>query len=244
LVEDLCLDEKARIVTSLDGPFAISDAIRNTIGTAQKYLLISAPWLSKGFVDSLRNFSNNGILINTLTRMPEKTDYSFHAVDSMVNIADFEGWKVNVKCNPYVHAKFIVVDGKTCVFGTSNPTDSGIYYNHEILVILKHPVYVDKISEFFQKVWERPENISFEQVKRFHGYKTIDNRTIRKEIAERIVGIFIGNGNSKIPKWKVSKEVQKFGYSENEVISVAKDLVNDGVLYEPDFNSYRMVSAE
>jgi phosphatidylserine/phosphatidylglycerophosphate/cardiolipin synthase-like enzyme len=246
VVEELILSriEGVQIITSLDSPYAISDAIKQTIKKARKYLLISAPWLSKGFVDSMRDSVPEGSMINVLTKVPEKIDYSFRAIDSLLSVAQSKGWMVNVKCNPYIHAKLIIVDGLTCIFGSCNQTDSGIYYNHEAIEVCTNRSIVEKWSEFFNGVWELPENISFEQVKHFHGYKTIDKQYYRKEIAERIVGCFMKNGNSPFSKWKLCKEIQKMGYNENDVISVLRDLVNDGILYEPDSvrDSYRMVS--
>lgn len=237
--------DEVRIVTSLDGPYKIPDVMKDNVRVAQKYLLISAPWVSKTFIDSLRDLVAKDVSIYVLTRLPEKGDWnldrSFFAIDSLLEVAEGKGWKVSVKCNPCIHAKFIVIDDATCLFTTSNPTDSGMYYNHEILIVLKHP-YVRKYSEFFFKVWERLENVSWEQVRRFYGYKTVDSRSVRKEIAEKIISFCMANGNSKVLKWKVCKEIQKLGFDEHDIITVAKDLVNDGILYEPDYDSYRMAN--
>jgi hypothetical protein len=243
MVESLCLSDETRIITSLDSPYAISDAVKHTLRTTRQYLLITAPWLGKGFIDLLRNLALKGITISILIKLPEKEERTFYAVESMLNIADSEGWKVKVKFNPYVHAKLAVADGKTCFVSSFNPTDSGMYYNHEVLFLSNQTAHVEKVTDFFHKLWERPENISFQHVKTFYGCKTIDGQPYRKKIAEKILGLFNENGNSKIPKWKVCKEVQKFGYNESDVISVIRDLVNDGVLYEPDHDSYCMVNS-
>ena len=91
-------------------------------------------------------------------------------------------------------------------------------------------------------LWGRFENVKFEQIRLFHGYRQTNNRYFFKGIAERVISIFNENGNAPILKWKLCKEIQKMGYTERDVISVLRDLVNDGILYEPDDNSYRMVA--
>jgi hypothetical protein len=53
---------------------------------------------------------------------------------------------------------------------------------------------------------------------------------------------FEEQGNAPILKWKLGKEIQKMGYLEGDVISVLRDLVNDGILYEPNMDSYRMTN--
>jgi len=230
------------VVTSLDGPYAISDAIKQEIRTVKSNLLIVAPWISKGFVDSLRSLVPAGAVINIITRVPEKIDFSFRCIDSLLIIAESRGWKVSIKCNPYVHAKLIIVDCKSYILGSCNQTDSGIYYNHEAIDVCNDQSKLTRIKDFFKGLWELPENVTFEQVKRLHGYRTIDKQYVRKEIADRILGYFLSNNNQSIHKWKLCKEIQRMGYSESDVISTLKDLCADGVLYEPNIDSYRMVN--
>jgi hypothetical protein len=179
-----------------------------------------------------------------LTRIPEdshgKPDYSFHAVNSLFEVAENKGWKVTVKCNPNIHVKFIVIDDSTCLFTTSNPTDAGIYYNIEAMVILRQS-HAKTFSELFFKAWERAENVNFEHLRTFHGYDAIGIRSDAKDIAEKAVSFCMKNGNCKIPKWQVCKEITRLGFDENAVITVLRNLVRDGVLYEPDDNHYHIV---
>ncbi len=229
-----------RIVTSLDGPYAIPDVLKQCLTKTQRYLLISAPWLSKGFVDFLRNFAPKGIRIHLLTRLPNERDRSFDAIESLVNIADSNGWKTEAKCNPNLHAKFIIVDGTTCVFSTLNPTGSGMYYNHECLLVLKHPSNVKRLSEFFFKLWKRAENSNWEHVRLFHGYKTTDPQFIHKKIAEKIVGFFIENSNNAVQKWRLRKDIKRLGFNEDDIKRTIEDLLRDGVLYEPKLDMIKL----
>jgi len=231
-----------QIVTSQD-PFAISDAINQALKTTKHQLRITAPWMGRGFVDRPRNLHLKGIDIKLLTRTPEKKDdRTFQAVESMKGIAKSEGWTVEVKFNSNLHVKMVIVDEKMCFVSSFNPTDSGIYYNHEWMCISEDPAFVRRHENYFDELWANPRNNTYQQVKTFYGVKTADGAPYRKKIAERIIGHFDNNGNKKIRKWKIVKEIQKLGYYENDIKSVLRDLVNDGVLYEPDYDSYRMVS--
>lgn len=225
--------EFARMATSLDGPYAIFDCLKHSIGIARSCLLVCAPWTGKGFIGFLRDVVPNGVEIYLLTRLPEDKDYSFYAVDSLLEIADSKGWKVNIRCNSKLHAKFFVVDDNVCIFGTANPTESGMLYNHECLLRITQPRFVQKFSDFFFRLWKQPDNIGWQHVRQFHGYKTIDRRSVLKDIAERVLGFFLSNGNSPVPRWKVCKEIVRLGYEEEDVITVIKSLVQEGVLYEP-----------
>jgi hypothetical protein len=84
-----------RIVTSLDGPYAISDAITKVLKTTKNFVLISMPWLGKGFVNEMRGYIPNGITIKVVTKEQDKIDNSFHSINSLYNVAEAKGWKVN-----------------------------------------------------------------------------------------------------------------------------------------------------
>lgn len=239
--EDSSFPEDAWIVTSLDGSYAISDAFKRILRTAKERLLMAAPWWGKGFVDLLRNLHLNGIAMNAVAQSPEKVDRTVYAVDSMHAIANAEGWDLTFKFNPNLHAKFIVVDNTSFILGSSNYTDSGIYYNYEMLYISKRPAEVKQQIGNFNKLWAKPENVSYQQIKIFHGLQTGDVNSYYKRIAERAIGLFNENGNTKTLKCKVSKELQtRVPCSENDAITVLRNLVKDGILYEPDDLSYRM----
>jgi phosphatidylserine/phosphatidylglycerophosphate/cardiolipin synthase-like enzyme len=242
MVENTDSFKEVRIITSLDGPYAIPDAITEVLKTAKNFVLISAPWLGKGFVNEMRHSIPNGVTINVVTKEPEKIDNSFHAINSLYSVAECKGWKVNVKYNYQLHLKLIIVDGATCIFGSWNPTDSGTYYNLEAIEIWYTAPVVERYTGIFNEVWNRFENVKFEQFRLFHGYKQIDNQSYFREIAHKVTSCFDENSNAPILKWKLCKEIQKMGYNEGDVISVLKSLVNDGVLYEPGPDSYRMVN--
>jgi hypothetical protein len=230
-----------RIVTSQDGPFAISDAINQTLSATKHELRISAPWMGKGFVDRPRNLHIKGTSMKYLVRTPEKKDArdrTFQAVESMKAIAQSEGWNFEVKFNSDLHVKMAIVDDKTCFVSSFNPTDSGIYYNHEWMCISEDPAFVRRHENYFDELWVNPQNITYRQMKGYYGAKTVDGVPYRKKIAETIITQFDDNGNM-ILKSKLVENVRKIlGYDKEAIISVCKDLVKDGVLYEPDYMTY------
>lgn len=232
-----------RLVTSLDGPYAILDCLKHSLGMVKSQLLISAPWTSKGFVSFLRDVVPSGVEIYFLTKLPENRDYSFQAVDSLLEIADSKGWKVNIRCNSKLHSKFFVIDNGTCISGSVNPTESGMLYNHEHLTISSLPDEVRGFSDFFFRLWKLPDNIGWQHVRQFHGYKVVDHGSVLKDIAERIMGFFLSNGNSSTLKWKVCKEIVRLGYEESDIIAVIRSLVDDGILYEPKLDQICLTSA-
>jgi hypothetical protein len=232
-----------RLVTSLDSPYAILDCLKQSLGTVKNQLLISAPWAGKGFVSFLRDVVPTGVEVYFLTKLPEKKDYSFQAVDSLLEIADSKGWKVNIRCNSKLHSKFFVIDDSTCISGSVNPTESGILYNHEHLTISRLQDEVTGLSDYFFKLWKQPDNIGWQHVRQFHGYKVMDRRSVLKDIAERIEGFFLSNGNSPTPKWKVCKEIVRLGYEESDIITVMRSFIQDGILYEPKLDYICLASA-
>ena len=138
------------IFTSLDRHFAVSDALAQALATAQNRLLISSPWLGKGFVDLMRKTVTDGVSIWVLTRLPrENYDTSFDAISSLYEIAEEHNWKLKVNCISKHHPKFLIVDNTSCITGSLNPTESGMYYNLELGFVYTSPCVVKRLVDFF-----------------------------------------------------------------------------------------------
>ena len=116
-------------------------------------------------------------------------------------------------------------------------------YNHEYLLRTIHPACVRKFSDYFFRLWKQLDNIGWQNAKQFHGYKVTDYKCIPKDISERICGFFLGNGNAPTAKWKISKEMERLGYAKEDIITVTRHLLDDGVLYEPKLDFVCMASA-
>jgi len=116
-----------------------------------------------------------------------------------------------------------------------------MYYNYEMVYGATRPVIVDGMMNYFDRLWALHETVTYQQIKTFHGLEPVSNYSHHKMLADRIVQLFY-NGDGKILKWKVSKKMQILGYAESDIKTVLRNLVNDGVLWEPDPNSYALVN--
>ena len=52
-----------------------------------------------------------------------------------------------------MHHKLFIIDNETMVFGSMNPSASGVYYNDEFVVILNSKQYARDFLEEFDKLW-------------------------------------------------------------------------------------------
>ncbi len=231
-----------RLVTSLDGPYAISDCFRSSFGAVKSRLLICTPWEDKSFIDSMRSIVPNGVEIFYLTKLPDKKDRSFDTVESLLEVADAKGWKPNIRCSPKLHEKFFIIDENICISGSVNATNAGVYYNHEHLIVGSQTSWVKEFSTHFFKLWNQLDNIPWQNVRMFHGNGRIGFYSNKSDIAERILGFFRGNGNIATLRWKVCKDIVSLGYMESDVIAVIRNLVQDGILYEPKLDFIQLAS--
>lgn len=230
-INRFCPQNSVTVFTSLDGHFAVSDALTQLLKSTQESLLISSPWIGKGFVDLARKATPSGIRINILTRLPKANDYSCDAVSSLFEVAKSHGWKIEVRCTSRHHPKFIVVDNEACLAGSLNSTEAGIYYNLELGFLMGSHVVVKRVTDFFFKMWEA--SISWQKVTQFHGFEATDHQSVQRRIAEKIISIFMSNGNTVLPKWKICNELKALGFGENDIINIEGHLLDRGVLYEP-----------
>jgi phosphatidylserine/phosphatidylglycerophosphate/cardiolipin synthase-like enzyme len=229
------------IVFSLDGHDVISDRIKKQLRETRNFLFIVTPYIGKSFIDILRGYVPRGKEVRLLVKTPEAGDRTFHAIEAFKDVAQKMEWKANVLCNPHLHAKFMIIDGNVVVFGTLNPTSSGIYYNHECLVIFKSPDHTKRFMNNFNRLWMRIENVQWELVAQFHGWKGFNHKSrTRQLVAQAIFRFFDSNGNQPVHKWFLKKEISKLGFNEADVITTIKDLINDGILYEPTHDTVKL----
>mgnify|MGYP001371863160 CR=1 FL=1 len=220
------------VFTSLDNHFAISDALAQSLKTTKKSLLISSPWIGKGFVDLIRRTVPDGVTINILTRRPQDNyDNSYEAVCAFYELCESHKWHLEVNCTSKHHPKFLVIDNNICVAGSLNPTESGIYYNLELGFVLRNPFVIKRVTDFFFKMWQR--SVSFSAVKKYSGLEDLSGTQAQVKIAERIIGFFFGNGNTPTLKWKIVNNLKSIGFQEKDIVEVERYLIKRGTLYEP-----------
>ena len=226
------IDDSVVVFTSLDGHFAVSDALAYALSRVRNRLLISSPWIGKAFVDLMRRTVSEGVSICIITRSPkENYDSTFDAINSLYEIAKQHNWKIEINCISRHHPKFVVVDDTLSITGSLNPTESGIYYNLELGFIHTNPYIIGRLTDFFFEMAHR--SLNWENVKQFHGFEQVDQQSILNKIAESYIRIFFGNGNTPIQKFKVCNNLKAQGFAERDIITVERHLLAKGVLYEP-----------
>jgi phosphatidylserine/phosphatidylglycerophosphate/cardiolipin synthase-like enzyme len=234
---------QVKVFKSLDNHFAISDNLGRALTKTRKQLLISSPWLGKGFIDLMRRTVPNGVSIFLVTRLPsENFENSFDAINSLCDEAKLHDWTIDIRCTAKHHPKFFVIDDVVCVAGSLNPTESGMYYNIELGFTITIPEVIDVIISFFHKMRQR--SIVWAIVKEYNGFESNFGRHDLSRLAEKYINVLISNGNAPLPKWKICSQLKSQGFDERDIINVQKTLSNQGILYEPKTDWVSMTSAE
>ena len=230
-LDDYSSDE-IQVFTSLDGHFAISDILTQTLKTARHRLLISSPWFGKSFVDLIRKTIPDGISIHIITRLPKDNyENTFDAIDSLYEIAGSHNWKITVHGISRHHPKFIVIDDNSCIAGSLNPTESGLYYNLELGIRFKSRSIAQEMTDFFFEM--EKTSVKWNLITDFHGLDKGDFKTVLNKLAEKYIAIFLGNGNMPTLKWKICRLLKLQGFEERDIVEVERKLIKQGVLYEP-----------
>jgi hypothetical protein len=237
------LHDNVMMFTSLDGHFAVSDALAQALASVRNRLLISSPWIGKGFVDLMRRTVSDNVSIFILTRPPkENYDTTFDAINSLHEIAEQHNWKLEINCISRHHPKFVVVDNTLSITGSLNPTESGIYYNLELGFIHTNLYIVKRLTDFFFEMARK--GVNWEKVKQFHGIEQVDQQSVLSKIAEKYIGIFFGNGNAPLRKSTVCSLLRCQGFVERDIITVEQYLLAKGVLYEPKLDWVCLISTQ
>jgi hypothetical protein len=223
---------QVEVFTSLDNHFAISDNLGKALTKTREQLLISSPWLGKGFIDLMRRTVPNGVSIFLVTRLPsESFENSFDAINSLCDEAKLHDWTIDIRCTAKHHPKFFVIDHVICVAGSLNPTESGMYYNLELGFTITIPEVVDEVVRFFHKM--RQKSISWAMVREYNGFEPNFGRDDFSRLAEKYINILISNGNVPLLKWKICSQLKSQGFDEQDIINVERTLLKQGILYEP-----------
>ncbi len=217
------------IISSTEHPYAIVDALKKQLRQTKNSLDISAPWNSKSFVDMIRTFVPNPdvVMKRLITRTPmEKDIRAFKTVESFADLKNS-----TVRCKPYLHTKFIIIDNRVVLWGSVNPTSSGMYDNDEILYFSQNPFLVTRHQEIFDELWYDARNASWEKVRQYFGFK---GHATDKKIPEEILRVFGRNGNYEVGEQGLIKRVaRRLRVNEWDVSRVIENLVLDGILYRP-----------
>jgi phosphatidylserine/phosphatidylglycerophosphate/cardiolipin synthase-like enzyme len=140
-----------------------------------------------------------------------------------------------------IHSKFMVIDDEICVQGSLNPTESGIYYNKEVGVVIRSQNSVNVFSHFFFELEKM--SVKWDTAIRFNGLSIQEKKTVFSTLAERYIGLFLSNGNIPLLKWKICKSLKAEGFDERDIIDVERHLIKQGTLYQPKLDMLCLTSA-
>jgi phosphatidylserine/phosphatidylglycerophosphate/cardiolipin synthase-like enzyme len=224
--------DSLQVFTSLDGHFVVKDTLAETMAQTKEKLLISSPWVGKGFVDIMRNTLPDGVSIHLITQLPKDNyETTFDAIASLYQIGKDHNWKLTIMCASRHHPKFIVIDDTICLAGSLNPTESGLFYNLELgFKIYSHDA-IDKITNFFYGM-ERA-SISWDKFKTFHGIQINNFKHPVESLIEDYKELFFRNANTQMKKYETVKQLRLQGYQENNIVEVQRQLIRSGIFYEP-----------
>jgi phosphatidylserine/phosphatidylglycerophosphate/cardiolipin synthase-like enzyme len=241
VIDDRVDIPQLQVFTSLDGHFAISDILSHSMTRAIDRVLISAPWFGKSFVNLMRNNLRQGIEIRILTSTPAENFHStFDAINSLKEIAHEHQWSISSRCVSKIHSKFMIIDDQICVQGSLNPTESGMYYNKEVGIVINSKILVEGFVNFFFEI-ERM-SIKWDTAVNFHGLSAVDKKSVLSSLAEKYIGIFFSNGNTPLLKWKICKLLKEEGFEDKDIMDVERNLVKHGTLYEPKLDMLCLAS--
>ena len=149
-----------------------------------KRSVISAPWFGKSFVNLMRNNLRQGIEIRILTSTPtENFQSTFDAETPLKEIAHEHQWSISSRCISKIHSKFMIIDDQICVQGSLNPTESGMYYNKEVGVVINSKTLVKGFTNFFFEIEKM--SVKWDTAVNFHGLSPVDKKSVLSSLAEK-----------------------------------------------------------
>jgi len=216
-----------RVISSLDSPFAIPETFSCVFRKANK-ICVCSPWIEKSFIYLMKETVAPNTYLNFLIKTPEEHDRTFRAIEALETESREMRWKVNIVCTPNLHAKFIVVNDVDIFFGSSNATNSGLYYNNEVLLAFSDmPEISDQFVKVFENIKRQRCNHSWELVRDFHG-PSADRRLVEVTVS------YLGeraHTETRIPL--LVSELQRHGYYFNRAKEGVQEMLKHGVLYSP-----------
>jgi DNA helicase HerA-like ATPase len=121
---------------------------------AEKYILISSPWIK---LDVLKEILKD-VPIKIILRTSQLEDLLITDKGLFKFVKEKKG---EIFLNPDIHAKFVIIDGKEAVVGSANITDAGLLEdgNIETAVVLKDKKEIQKLERIFYSIAENSINL-------------------------------------------------------------------------------------
>ncbi len=130
--------------------------LKELVSEAENYILISSPWIKYEILEKL--LSEKSIKIQAVIRNSELEDL----IITDRKVFDFFKKKGgDLYLNNKIHSKFIIIDGKKAVLGSSNLTITGLLDNGNIetAVFITEKDQIKVIEEQFKKIVKESVNI-------------------------------------------------------------------------------------
>ena len=105
--------------------------------------------------EALVNASKRGVIVKVVV---DDDSQVYSAVQYLINngieVRDDSSYESSINEEHTMHLKFLVIDNSTVIFGSANPTDTGLGYNNETLIILYNvPDIAYYFLQEFDELW-------------------------------------------------------------------------------------------
>ena len=126
-------------------------ALMDQIGSAETTIRLYAEVIRDDVVvDALSSAAQRGVTVRVLVNTPEgELDESVYATLTS------NGVDIHTAGHLYIHAKALVIDDRSVVIGSHNPTATSLEENREISLVLDGDVAVARASAVFDQDWTR-----------------------------------------------------------------------------------------
>ncbi len=130
-------------------------------------MLICSPWITY-IVDELSDFKKKEgkkkINIKIITRLIKE--------DVKKGVTDLDKFRVledtfgaEIRYNNDLHAKMIIIDDSVAIISSANLTKKGLSVNYEAGVCLRDKNMVNKVTQFFNDIWEESKPLTQQTIK-------------------------------------------------------------------------------
>lgn len=214
-----------RVISSLDSHLAIAEAFRRGFENAHKIHMVY-PWYGTCVVHLMKRTVPAGAELNILVRTPEPFDNTYRAMEALEAESREMQWRFNAVCVPNLHGKFSIINDEDVLFGSVNPTNSGIYFNTEVLGgFYDMPDVAERFLKISKTIRRQEGNVRWELFTDYHGF-SVDRKLI--EITVRCLGKK-PHKEARIPL--LISEYERQGYSFTRAKEGFQEMEKYGFIY-------------
>lgn len=133
-----------------------ADALKNILSQAKSTIRIFCPYIDASITSLLENVNDDvSIKIVTTIINKQKRNQYLERIRSSKKLFVRYMKKEESGIQIYqIHAKLVLIDDKFALVGSSNMTETSIYYNLELGVLLSDKYFVETLIEIFDDIYE------------------------------------------------------------------------------------------